>query len=186
MSADGEEIIIVRSMTDSDMGLFSAHQRAAKSRQRAIALTTRAARELLSPDLFDGGGGRDMDCICTFASVTNRELRHIGKVGKNWRLGGRQIAGSEFAALDSMDFALIRSCRHNDGESPILITFVGRRAQRFMQAGLAASIGKQLKESVAIFGSESDAFDALASLFPPVPARIAIQRVQAQPALQLA
>ena len=115
MSGDGEEIIIVRSMTDSDMGLFSAHQRAATSRQRAIALTTRAARELLSPDLFDGGG-RDMDCICTFGSVTNREPRLIAKVGKNWRLGGHQIAGSEFAALDSKDFALIRSRRHNDGD----------------------------------------------------------------------
>ena len=181
MPAEGGEIIIVRSLADSDMGLFSAHRAAATSKQRAIALTTRMARELLSSTLF-AGGGAEMDCICLFGSVTNRESRHIGKVGKNWRLGGSQIVGAEFAALDSKDFALIRSVRYNDGTSPIMITFVGRHAQRFIQAGLAAALAEKLDQSVAIFGEDSDIFDELAEIFPPIPARVAIRRAVLQTA----
>lgn len=182
MSAEDDEIIIVRSLADSDMGLFSAHRQAATSKQRAIALTTRAARQLLDADLFVNGSG-EMDCICIFGSITNRELRHVGKVGKNWRLGGSQIFGNEFAALDSKDFALIRSVRHNDGTSPIMITFVGRHAQRFVQAGLAATLAEKLDQSVAIFSENCPTFSELAELFPPVPARIAVKRAALQPAL---
>lgn len=182
MSKGREEIIIVRSLADSDMGLFATHRRAATSKQRAIALTTRAAQQLLDGTLFAAGGG-DMDCICIFGSVINRELRHIGKVGKNWRLGGRQLVGQEFARLDSKDFALIRSVRHNDGTSPIMITFVGRHAQRFVQAGLVATLASALRQSVATFEESSTAFSELAELFPSVPPGVAVRRAAAQPAL---
>lgn len=168
------EIIIVRSLTDSDMGLFSAHRRGTTSKQRAIALTALAAEQLLHPSVIEEKGSV-FDCICLFGSVANREARTINKGGKNWRLGGRQLAGEIFAGLDSKDFALIRSVRHNDGSSPILITFVGRRSHRFLQAGLAASFENQLRQSVAIFRDDSVEFETLAELFPPVPAKVAVQ-----------
>ena len=172
---EGRELIIVRSLADSDMGIFAEHRRAARSKQRAIALTTPAAKELLNPSLFAQGGG-DMDCICMFASVIHRDRRHVGKVGKNWRLGGRQIVGKPFAALDSKDFALIRSVRQNDGSSPIIMTFIGRHAQRFVQAGLVATLASALKQSVAMFADDDPVFTELAELFPPVPARVAVRK----------
>lgn len=178
---NSRELIVVRSLTDSDMGLFSAHRRAAKSKQRAIALTTPAAEQLLDPVVFSGKGA-EFDCICIFGSVINREQRLIGKVGKNWRLGGRQLSSDAFAGLDSKDFALIRSVRNNDGSSPVLLTFVGRRSHRLVQAGLSSTLADALHQSVAIFGSEDTNFDALAELFPPVPARIAVQRISQQAA----
>ncbi len=176
------ELIIVRSLTDSDMGLFSAHRRATTSKQRAIALTTPAAEILLHPAVFTAKGG-EFDCICLYGPTINRELRLIKKVGKNWRLGGRQLAGSEFADLDSKDFALIRSLRHNDGSAPILLTFVGRRSQRLVQAGLAATLKETLNQSVAVFDETSDKFGPLAELFSPIPANIAVQHLSRQPAL---
>ncbi|MFG1379431.1 hypothetical protein [Xanthobacter autotrophicus] len=169
------EIIIVRSLTESDMGLFSAHRKATTSKQRAIALTTVAAEQLLHPSVVKAKGA-EFDCICLFGGVTNRESRIINKGGKNWRMGGRQLAGEVFAGLDSKDFALIRSVRHNDSTSPILLTFVGRRSHRFIQAGLAVTFENQLHQSVAIFQDDSAEFETLAELFPSVPAKIAVQR----------
>lgn len=175
------ELIIVRSLTDSDMGLFSAHRRGATSKQRAIALTTVAAEQLLHPSVVETKGA-EFDCICLYGRVTNRELRLVNKGGKNWRLGGRQIPGKDFASLDSKDFALIRSVRHNDGSSPILMTFVGRHSQRLIQAGLVATLAGSLPQSVAVFHESAEEFSALAELFPPVPARVAVQRSAQQQA----
>lgn len=169
------EIIIVRSLTDSDMGLFAAHRKATTSKQRAIALTAVAAEQLLHPSIIETKGA-DFDCICLFGGVTNRESRIINKGGKNWRLGGHQLAGNVFADLDAKDFALIRSVRHNDGTSPILLTFVGRRSHRFVQAGLAVTFENQLRQSVATFQDDSAEFKTLAELFPSVPAKVAVQR----------
>ena len=175
------EIIIVRSLSDSDMGLFSAHRKATTSKQRAIALTTLAADQLLHPSVIKAKGA-EFDCICIFGRMKNRELRIINKGGKNWRLGGRQLEGDEFAILDSKDFALIRSVRHNDGSSPILMTFVGRRSHRLVQAGLAITFENQLRQSVAIFRDDSADFEPLAELFPAVPASVAVQRSLQEPA----
>lgn len=169
------ELIVVRSLTDSDMGLFAAHRRATTSKQRAIALTMPAAEQLLDPSVVRENGA-EFDCICLYGPVTNRERRVINKAGKNWRLGGRQLVGEAFTRLDSKDFALIRSVRHNDGSTPILLTFIGRRSQRLVQAGLVATLAGALHQSVAIFQEGSIEFDTLADLFPPVPARVAIQR----------
>lgn len=170
----GSEIIIVRSLADSDMGLFSAHQKATTSKQRAIALTTLAAGELLHPGVLKAKGA-EFDCICVFGRSNNREPRLIKKVGKNWRLGGRQIEGGEFGDLDPKDFALIRSRRHNDGSSPILMTLIGRRSNRWVQAGLAATFEQSLHQSVAVFDESSPDFQTLAELFPAVPARVAVR-----------
>jgi hypothetical protein len=176
------ELIVVRSLTESDMGLFAAHRRATTSKQRAIALTTVAAEQLLHPDVVREKGAK-FDCICLYGSQSNRELRLINKGGKNWRLGGRQLEGKAFGQLESKDFALIRSVRQNDGTSPVLLTFVGRRSQRFLQAGLASSLEGALHQRVAIFADDAEEFGALAELFPAVPALVAVQRALQQPAL---
>lgn len=167
------DLIIVRSLTDSDLGLFAAHRAVARSKQRAIALTSEAASMLLSPRLYEA---RDalIDTICVYRGFGNREQRRVGKVGKNWRLGGRQLVGPEFAELDSRDFVLIRSVSHNDGDAPILVTFVGRHREQLMHAGLAASIGDLIRHSVVIVPQSSKSFDAVAAAFPPVPPSLAL------------
>jgi len=76
-----KEIIIVRALTDSDMGLFRAHRKETKSRQRAIALTAPAAERLLHPDVISARG-REFDCICLFGSAMNREFRKIPQGGQ--------------------------------------------------------------------------------------------------------
>ncbi|WP_233789908.1 hypothetical protein [Rhizobium dioscoreae] len=176
-----QEIIIVRSLTDSDMGLFAAHRKATASRQRAIALTTPATQLLLDPVLIAARGG-DFDCITTFGPVINREIRRINKGGKNWRLGGRQFEAPEFSDLDSRDFALIRSIRSNNGSNPILLTFVGRRSHRLLQAGLAAMLSDgALQHNVAVFRFGELGFDALSALFPAIPANVAVRSAVVQP-----
>src|SRR5690606_13922560 len=87
--------------------------------------------------------------------------RHFGKVGKNWRLGGKKIEGAAFASLDSADFALIRSPEHNDGSAPITVTFVSRKTDRITHAGLAAIVGRVMKDSMALYDSGTDGFTDL-------------------------
>jgi hypothetical protein len=167
------EIILVRSLAESDLGLFSSHRSSATSKQRAIALTSPAARVLLSPRLH-AARGTDIDLICVYGAAATREPRHVGKVGKNWRLGGRKLAGSEFAFLDSRDFVLIRSVRGNDGDAPMMMTFVGRQRERLVHAGIVAMVGDRLCDGVALIAEGGDAFDALAAAFPCVPAHLAL------------
>lgn len=174
MAPRRREIIVVRSLVDSDLGLFKEHRRSTTSKQRAIALTTTVAKQLLTQELFDAGG-IDMDCICVFGTVSNREPRNIGKVGKNWRLGGHQLVGQEFADLDSKDFMLLRSIEQNDATQPVMLTFVGRRAQSVVHAGVGAIVREKLHQSVAIYPERSPAFAGLAALFPPVPAGVALK-----------
>lgn len=168
-----DEIIVVRSLAESDLGLFSAHRLSATSKQRAIALTTPVARKLLSAQLFEKGGA-DMDLICVYGGYGNRELRNIGKVGKNWRLGGRKITANACAFLDSKDFVLLRSVAGNDGFQPILMTFIGRQRERLLHAGIVASLVNEFRDSVAMVSAGSDAFNALSAAFPAVPADLAI------------
>ncbi|MET0370691.1 MAG: hypothetical protein ABW039_04850 [Sphingobium sp.] len=172
MSARGE-VIVVRSLAESDLGIFSAHRGPATSKQRAIALTNPVARILLSPRLYAEKGSR-MDVICVYGQHGNRELRHIGKVGKNWRLGGRKIEEGACAFLDSKDFVLIRTVARNDGGLPLLMTFVGRQRERLLHAGIVASLDGHFTDSTAILEQGTDAFEALADAFPPVPSSLAV------------
>jgi hypothetical protein len=167
------EVIVIRSLADSDLGIFSAHRSSATSKQRAVALTTPIARTLLSPRLFADKGSR-MDVICVYGRHGCRELRHIGKVGKNWRLGGRKIDFNACGLLDSKDFVLIRSIAHNDGDLPLMMTFVGRQQQPLLHAGIGASLEGLFADSVALVTPDSARFAALAQAFPAVPACLAI------------
>lgn len=174
------DVILVRSLAESDLGLFSAHRASATSKQRAIAITSPAARALLSLRLH-ATKGAEFDVICVYGAAATREPRHVGKVGKNWRLGGRKLAGSEFAFLDSRDFALIRSVRGNDGQAPMIMTFVGRQRERLVHAGIVAMIGEQLRDGVAVIPEGGDAFLALAAAFPYVPANLVLGARAAPP-----
>lgn len=167
------EVIVVRSLAESDLGIFSAHRVHATSKQRAIALTTPVARVLLSPRLYAAKGSR-MDVICVYGLSGIRELRHIGKVGKNWRLGGRKIEAGACAFLDGKDFVLLRTVKQNDGDLPLLMTFVGRQRERLLHAGIVASLEGRFTDSTAILEQGTDAFEALADAFPPVPSSLAV------------
>jgi hypothetical protein len=182
MTGGGRELILLRSLAESDLGIFAAHRRAATSKQRAIGLTTPVARRLLDPRI-NNEGGAELDCICIFGDVANRERRHIGKVGKNWRLGGRQLTGRAFASLDSKDFLLLRSVEGNDGTTPVLITFVGRKSQHILHAGVAATLGNSLSQSVALVLHGSREFAWLGALFPSIPPDLAVGPAAAGPKL---
>ncbi|MEW6595308.1 MAG: DNA double-strand break repair nuclease NurA [Thermodesulfobacteriota bacterium] len=163
MMADGRglrQLIIVRSLVESDLGLFSAHRAAARSKQRAININAPVARQLLSPEFFASGGG-EIDSLCVFGKVRIRAPRSFGKTHKNWRLGGNKIDGEEFASLDSKDFMLIRSVAGNDGTHPIIITFACRQADRVVHAGIAAIAERSLHHSMAVYKEGEAAFAAL-------------------------
>ena len=168
-----DEVIVVRSLAESDLGIFSMHRLAATSKQRAIALTTPVAKRLLSERLF-AAGGTDFDLICVYGGYGNREFRNLGKVGKNWRLGGRKITANVCAFLDSKDFVLLRSVAGNDGDVPILMTFIGRQRERLLHAGIVASLKDDFRDSVAVVDEGTDAFTALSAAFPAVPADLAV------------
>lgn len=173
MNAARGEIIIVRSLADSDLGIFTAHRASATSKQRAFAITTPVARQLLDATLYDARAA-DLDVICIYGRFANRETRHVSKASKNWRLGGNMIGARECAFLDSKDFVLFRSLRGNAGDTPVLMTFVGRQRERLLHAGIGASIGARFKGSVAVEAEGSEYFESLAAAFPPIPAHLAV------------
>jgi hypothetical protein len=64
-----------------------------------------------------------------------------------------------------------------------LLTFIGRRSHRLVQAGLAATLADGvLQHNVAIFEEGDDGFAALSDLFPAIPARVAVRPAVQQPA----
>ena len=159
------EIIIVRSLTESDLGLFAVHRRAGRSKQRAININSAIARRLLSPALYECGKVK-LNCICVFEGTDVREARQLGKTHKNWRLGGRKIKGEIFAKLDSKDFVLIRSVAGNDGSYPVTITFISRHTDRLLHAGLAAVVERKLTDSMAVYEEGVDGFSSIADHCP--------------------
>ena len=175
MASPPSEVIVVRSLTDSDFGLFAAHRAGMSSKQRAIAITVPVARQLLSPGIFDAGGAI-FECFVRFGDQTIHQPRTLSKTGKNWRLGGTKIEGNAFAVLDSKDFVLIRSRSANDGSAPLSITFVSRNTDRVTHAGLAAIVEKDLRDSMAVYPQSSEGFSSLAPYCqhavhtPPAPA----------------
>lgn len=169
MARRRQEIIIVRSLTGSDLGIFAAHRDFATSKQRAININSQVASRLLSPAAFRSGGSI-LDCFCTFRDLEERSERHLGKVHKNWRLGGNKLEGDDFAVLDSVDFALIRSKEANDGSFPVSITFISRIARPAMHARLASMVKPRLKQSMAVYDEGDREFRILASLCPLAPA----------------
>jgi hypothetical protein len=147
------EIIAVRSLTDSDLGLFAAHREHARSKQRAININAMVAARILSKQLFASGGGQ-IPCICQFGDIRIDEPRHFGKIHRNWRLGGNKIEGAEFAYLDSKDFVLIRSVAQNDGSTPLHLSFVAKKIDRVIHAGIAAIVEQRLHQSMALYGAD--------------------------------
>jgi hypothetical protein len=167
VTVDGrDEIIIVRSLTDSDMGLFAAHRKSATSKQRAININAPAAHLLLSKELIESGGG-ELECICKYGCKVIHGPRWLGKTGRNWRLGGVKIEGDEFASLDSKDFLLIRSVAGNDGNSPVLISFISKKDERVIHAGIAAIVEKLLNRSMAIIENTDPDFKDISAYCPP-------------------
>jgi hypothetical protein len=164
------EVIIVRSLTDSDLGLFAAHRQGArsKSRQRAININAPIAKLLLSPELFTSGEAT-LDCICAFNGTVDRAQRHLGKVQKNWRLGGNMIEGPVFGLLDSKDFILIRSTANNDGTQPVILTFVSRTTDKGAHARLVRMVQQIMRQSMAFFKQDHPEFPEFVGFFPILP-----------------
>lgn len=170
MPVSGKEVIVVRSLTDSDFGLFAAHRKGMASKQRAIAIVASVARQVLSREVFDAGGAI-FECVVTFGDIAIRQPRTLGKTGKNWRLGGKKIEGDAFAALDSKDFVLIRTLAGNNGDEPIAITFISRNTNRIAHAGLAAIAERLLEDSMVVFEEGSSGFEALKTYCEPAKPR---------------
>ncbi|MEH2623380.1 hypothetical protein V1292_001435 [Bradyrhizobium sp. AZCC 1719] len=168
--ADAAELLIVRSLTDSDLGIFAAHRAAASSKQRALNINAPAAQQLLSRDLYESGGDA-LDCLTVFDSVQERSKRSFAKIHKNWRLGGQRLAGRLYAQIDSADFAIIRSVKGNDGSFPISLTFVARATDAGKHARLGTLLTARLNRSVATIDSSDAIFSELVALTarPPSP-----------------
>jgi hypothetical protein len=163
------EIIIVRSLTGSDLGLFAMHRPTAKSKQRALNINAAMAHRLLSDRIINSPKGEYVPCHVIFGDLEETSQRHFGKSKKNWRLGGNKIEGKEFANLDSRDFALIRSIGKNDGDSLVTILFVSRISQRLKHARIVQLVEHTIKDSMALFLEGSAGFQDLAMLFPGKP-----------------
>lgn len=160
-----KEIIVIRSLTDSDLGIFAAHRKSATSKQRAVNINAPVAEFILSPALFESKNS-NLDCVSTFGNIVIREQRHFGKVGKNWRLGGKKLEGEAFAKLDSKDFMLLRTMSGNDGTHPVFITFVGKETNRVVHAGIVAIIGDKLERSMLVCSECDQGFTDLAQYCP--------------------
>lgn len=161
------EVIVVRSLAESDLGLFAAHRQAAKSKQRALNINSEMARLLLAEEPFNTGGV-DLKCVCKYAGQEIRSLRRLGKSGKNWRLGGKKIEGQVFAELDCKDFVLIRTKAENDGTDPVTVLFISKQRDRVLHAGLAAIVERHLDRSMVAFKAGESQFSDVAEHCPPL------------------
>ena len=159
------EILILRSLVESDLGLFAVHRPALRGRQRAININATVARRLLHPDLYQQGD-TNLKCIFMTGGDEFQEIRRLTKPQKNWRLGGTKIDGPGFSQVDSKDFMLMRSVAGNDGSSPVTITFICRRIDPITHAGLAAIAERHLSASMAVFEQGTEDFNALARYCP--------------------
>jgi len=81
MMEPDNELIIVRSLTDSDLGLFAAHRPVLLSKQRALNINAIFARRLLSPELYAAKGAK-MRCCILFGDTELTSERHFGKAAK--------------------------------------------------------------------------------------------------------
>jgi hypothetical protein len=162
------DIIVVRSLVESDLGWFAAHRAAARSKQRALNVNAEIARRILSKEAFEAGGA-NLNCICACGDIVVRESRRLGKSGKNWRLGGHKIEGHAFAELDCKDLALIRTRAGNDGTQPVTIVFISKAGARVVHAGLAAILERQLAGSMAAFQEVDTQFEDLAMHCAAIP-----------------
>ncbi|MGE3476437.1 MAG: hypothetical protein AB7H70_11585 [Rhodospirillaceae bacterium] len=168
MTKRQREMIVVRSLKESDLGIFAAHRSSATSKQRAININADIAAKLLSASLFRAKG-TSLECFCTFRDAENISRRDLSKVHKNWRLGGNKLEGKEFAIIDSLDFALIRSMEANSGSYPISMTFIARGTRPVMHSRIAALVASRLKQSMAVYTESEQEFRFLASLCPIAP-----------------
>lgn len=159
------ELIVIRSLVDSDLGIFAAHRQYMASKQRAVNINAPIAKQILSPELFASEDAH-LDCITVFGDITIRKPRSFKKVHKNWRLGGEKLDGNEFSKLDSKDFILIRTVAENDGTHPVAITFVGKKTDQVVHAGIVAIMEKKLDRSMAVFMEQDEGFDALSRYCP--------------------
>jgi hypothetical protein len=173
MASQRREIVLVRSLTSSDLGIFAAHRPSASSKQRAININAQLAEIMLSPAAYRAGKVV-LDCLCKFGNVTDRSHRSFGKVHKNWRLGGNKLRGAEFAQIDSVDFLLLRSVERNDGTEPVAMTFIARSADARSHAELVKIVSSRLKRSMTVFMESETDFADVASLCPARPVVFAV------------
>ena len=103
-----------------------------------------------------------LDCTSVFGKEVRRTERRFSKTHKNWRLGGPKIEGIAFAELDSKDFMLLRSVPANDGTQPVVISFICRKTDRIVHAGIAAVVESHLHASMAAFSDDHESFHDLA------------------------
>lgn len=160
------EIIVVRSLTDSDLGLFGAHRSALKSKQRALNINAAVAPMLVSSDIYKGRITTKYTCEIFFGDYHESSIRSIGKSGKNWRLGGKKIDNKNFSILDSHDFALIRTIEKNDGSRPIEIVFISKIQQSKTHKKIVRLVEPTIKASMALYREDSAGFSDLAEMFP--------------------
>lgn len=159
------EYIAVRSLAESDLGLFTEHREGLYGRQRAFNINTSIAREMIDPSVYERRG-ENYQVVCRFGTRESRGTRPLKKVGKNWRLGGPKMDGKEFARLDAKDFLLIRSFQWNDGSQPIALTLIGRKTQAMIHTGLVTFLTDRLHNSMTIVADSDPAFAQLAKYCP--------------------
>jgi hypothetical protein len=160
MTQGPAEILVIRSLTDSDLGIFAAHRGSARSKQRAININAPAAARLLDAGLY-AGGGTTLDCLSAFGAIQERSQRAFLKVHKNWRLGGHKLSGKAYAKLDSADFAIIRSVEANTGQNPITLTFISRATDPAAHAAISQMLTGKLDRSVLTVDEVDELFKQL-------------------------
>ena len=156
---------MVRSLRESDLGLFAEHRLSESSRQRAINVNADLIAELLSEEVV-GAGEVFLRIVFQIREIRFQDERPIKRTGKNWRLGGNKIVGKAFAELDAADFMLLRSIRHNDGSNPISISFVSRKIDPVLHAGIVNIVERKLRGSMTFFRQADAQFQSLSRYCP--------------------
>jgi hypothetical protein len=97
-----DRFVLVRILTESDLGWFAALRPRVKSKQRAVNINTSIIQRIL-PDALKQSEGFEVLAECVFPGAHASEVRGLSRVHKNWRLGGKAVKGDVFSQVSAGD-----------------------------------------------------------------------------------
>lgn len=158
--ARDRRVIVVRELATSDLGWFAAKRPFIKSKQRAININARVMELLVGPT----EEGFLVTATCTHPRARHTEERALGRVHKNWRLGGRQVVGDVFAQVAEGDLFVASVTLKHGRPTAILWTVVMGEAEPAAFARTARVVRQITADRMAVLEEGSEGFAALSAV----------------------
>lgn len=154
--------IVVRQLASSDLGWFAEPRDSGtvSSKQRAINFNAAAIGHILPPSLR-AAGEITVQATCLRSDASQTELRPLSKVHKNWRLGGKKVAGAIFGELRPDDWFVARIERKSPGKWLLDWVTIQMRTEPVAYRALSKVVTTYLDDRMCVFPQGQDKFSEL-------------------------